>query len=90
MPGDIDNIIGPGHDKDITVLIDKSGICGFVVSWELLQIGADIAGVLFPKGGQRTRRQRKLNNESTDISGFDQLVLCIYNLDIPSRRRLGG
>ena len=39
MPGDINDIIGAAHHKNIALFIDKPGIGGFVISWKFFHIG---------------------------------------------------
>ena len=41
MPGHINDVIGPGHDKNVSILIDIARIRGFVKSGEFGEVGID-------------------------------------------------
>ncbi len=41
MPGDVDDVVGPGHDVDIAVGVDETGVGGLVEAGEGAQIRGD-------------------------------------------------
>jgi ribose 5-phosphate isomerase RpiB len=53
MAGDIDDVVGAAHHIDIAVLIEITGIGGFVVAGKFVEIGFLAALVLLPQRRQR-------------------------------------
>ena len=90
MPGDINNIIGAAHHKNIPFIIDKAGIGGFVISRKFFQIGCQKTLIVVPKRGQRSRWKGQFGDQGTDLTGCDWLAILIDDLQVPARRRFGG
>ena len=90
MTGDINNIIGAAHHKNITLVIDKAGIRGFVISREFFQIGCQKTLIIVPQRGKRARRQRQFGHQRTDFAGRQRVAVFIDGLQGPARRRFGG
>jgi hypothetical protein len=73
MTGHIDDVVGTGHDKGVSVFVDVAGVGGFIIPGELFQVGFDVSLIVLPQRGQCSRRQRQLDDQRADFTGFDRL-----------------
>ena len=67
VTGHVDDVVGAGHDKNVPVFVDVTGIGGLVVSGELFQVGFDVSLIVVPERGQCSGRQRQLDDEGADF-----------------------
>lgn len=57
VAGDVDDVVGAGHDEEVAVLVDDAGVGRLVVAGELGEIGAFEALVGVPERRQAAGRQ---------------------------------
>ena len=92
MPRDIDDVVGPGHDMDVAILVDEPGIGGLVITGIGRQVGFDKALVLLPQGRERAGRQGQFDRDGADLARlyFDRLAdgVGVQHAHIPARHRL--
>jgi len=70
MPSDVDDVIRPTHDQEITILILVTGISGQVIARIGAQIGLLETSIIIPQRRQTTRWQGKLNNNVAGLTGW--------------------
>ena len=68
-PGDVDDVVGAGHDPQVAVLVDVAGVRGLVVAREALQVGALEALVVLPQGRRQPGGSGSLTTMLPGLAG---------------------
>ncbi len=89
VAGDVDDVVGAGHDVDVAILVDIAGVGGLVVAGESLEIGREIAVVGVPERGEAARRHRQLGAEGADLAGRQLVAAFIQHAQVPAGGGLG-
>ena len=90
MPGNVDHVIGAGHDVEIAVLIDIARIAGFIKAGEMGEIALHEAGFGVPQGGQRAGGQRQADGDGAQRAGGHRVAALIQHLHVVARHGDGG
>ena len=89
MPCDVNDIIGPRHDIEITIFINHPGITGFIIARKGGEIRFNETIGCVPQGGQRARGERQLYCNSAQLSDGHLMSPFIQNLHIIARHGHG-
>jgi hypothetical protein len=87
VAGDVDDVIGTGHDVGIAVFIDITGIGGLVVSGELLQIGFDESFIVLYRVGRVPGGKGSLTTRAPILPGATSSLLSSTTLAGPIREQ---
>ena len=68
MAGDVDDVVGAGHDEDVAVLVDVAGIGGLVVAGKGVEVRLAEALVRVPERRRGAGRHRQLDHERADLA----------------------
>ena len=88
VSGDVDDVVGPGHDEHVAVLIDVARVCGLVEAGELGQVGVDEPIVRLPERWQRRRWHRQPDAQGADFACGELLRVGVEYRQVPSGRRV--
>ena len=87
MAGDVDDVVGARHDRDIAVLVDHPGVAGLVVAGEGREIAADEAALGVPQRRQRARRQRQPDRHRAELARRQRLAGLRQDPHVVARHR---
>jgi len=90
MTRSVDDIVGPAHDPEISVVVKKSCISGKVIIEILREICLDIIPVIVPEGGEAARRKREAYYHTTRPPGIHFSPVIIEDPHIKTRHRFGA
>ncbi len=89
VAGDVDDVVGAGHDVDIAVLVHVAGVRGRVVAGKLLQVGRLVALVIVVERRQGSRGQRQLDADGADLAPLHLLAGLVEHPHVPAWHRHG-
>jgi len=90
MPGDIDDIIGAGHHKDVAILINKACIAGFVIAGIAGKVAFDVTLRRVPHRGKNRRRQGQFGANGADGASRYFPTFFIKHHHVPTGHGPGG
>ncbi len=90
MAGDVDDVVHPTHDVDVTVRVLVARVAGQIVAGMLREIGLLVSGVVVPQGRQASRGQRQADGHRADLARGHLLVVLTEHTDVVARHRLRG
>ena len=77
VAGNIDHVVGPRHDIDITIFVDHAGVTGFVIAGERGQIRFAVPCLGVPQVWQGTRGQWQFDCNSAKITGGQRIAAFV-------------
>ena len=83
----IDHIVGARHDVEIAILIDISGVAGFIIAGEVIEVGFAKTRFGIPERGQGAGGQRQLDRNGPQCAGGNPMTAFVKNPDIIARHR---
>ena len=81
VAGDVDDVVGARHDVEIAVLVDVSGVGGFVIAGKARQIAFDEALIVAPQRWQAGGRQRQFHADGAQFSGGQLFAVFVQHVD---------
>ena len=87
VAGNIDHVVCPRHDIDITIFVDHAGVTGFVIAGERGQIGFAVPCLGVPQVWQGARGQWQFDCNSAKITGGQRIAALVQNLHVIARHR---
>ena len=90
MVRDVYDVVGPGHDVEIPVLIHISGVACFIVAREVVQVALLEPVFRVPKRRKCAWRQGKLDGDSAEFTRFQWVSTFVENLHVIARHRHRG
>ena len=82
VPGNVDDVVGARHYEYIIVLVDESGVGGFVITGKLGKLRLDEALVGIPQCSECSGRQRQLDDQCTNFAALDLLAGIVDDVHI--------
>src|SRR5204863_2347459 len=67
MSGDVDDVVRAAHDPEVPVLILKTSVRRFVITWIRIEVRLLICCIVVPQRRKTTRRQRQLDDNVADL-----------------------
>src|SRR5688500_18349851 len=90
MAGDVDDVVGTGHDEDVARVVEVAGVRGLVVAGKGGEVRLAEALVRLPERWRRAGRHRQLDHQGADLAGWELAAVTVHHPDVPPRHGAGG
>ena len=89
MGRDVDDIVGPGHDMDVAILVHDAGVARVhPLAIEPAQVALVEALLVLPEGPERRRGERQRQDDVAHLAARHLVALVVHDPHVEPRHRL--